>query len=227
MLISVWCNSIMKTDIVISLLDSSDDEEPTEVSDLILRKNWLKIRFSSKWNGQSMQLILWFHKEISHFKILCTRSRFHWKRKLCFYWFPPLFYLFSLCVVFFGYDFGLQNNVYTWTKQLFQATKSSATPAKVNKTVELVKGIKRPAENDNNCTTKDIKRIRPTQISSNLSKPKTTVQNIHHDDDDDDVVMDGHNNNSNVKNKEDELPSSTTTENPITEAFAKLIDVCR
>lgn len=42
--------------------------------------------------------------------------------------------------------------------------------------------------------------------------------------------MDGDNNNANVnKDEEQQLPSSTTNvlENPITESFAKLIDVCR
>lgn len=90
----------------------------------------------------------------------------------------------------------------------------------------MVKAIKRPAENDINVSPKDIKRIRPTLISSNISKPKKNNENI-----DEDGFMDGHNNNANVSNKdgEQQLPSSTTnvTENPITEPFAKLIDVCR
>lgn len=59
-----------------------------------------------------------------------------------------------------------------------------------------------------------------------MSKPKKNEEV-----DEDSFVDDsnGHNNNHANINKEDEQPSSTTNavENPITESFAKLIDVCR
>lgn len=88
----------------------------------------------------------------------------------------------------------------------------------------MAKAVKRPAENDNIVSPRDIKRIKPTLISSNLSKPKKN------EDIDEDGFTDGDNNNANVhKDEEQQLPSSTTNvlENPITESFAKLIDVCR
>lgn len=105
---------------------------------------------------------------------------------------------------------------------MFQVIKSPATsPIKANKTVELVKAVKRPL-NDTAVSPKDIKRIRPTLISSNTSKPK---KNEYIDED---GFVDGQNNNA-IKDDEQQLPSSSTniTENAITEPFAKLIDVCR
>lgn len=114
---------------------------------------------------------------------------------------------------------------------MFQVTESSAS-VKTVKTEELPceasKAVKRPADNNDGVSPKDIKRIKPTFVSSNVSKPKK-----NEDADDDDFVDDtnGHNNNDVNRNKEDEqqLPSSTTNvmENPITESFAKLIEVCR
>lgn len=99
-----------------------------------------------------------------------------------------------------------------------EVTKSSAPPAKANKT-ELTKAVKRTAEND---TTVSVKRIKPTLVSANISKePKIN------EDSDDGFTEHGHNNNVNVNKNGNETPSSTTAENPITESFAKLIDACR
>ncbi|XP_037038010.1 daxx-like protein [Bradysia coprophila] len=100
-----------------------------------------------------------------------------------------------------------------------EVTKSSAPPPKVNKTVELTRAVKRPAENDSNVS---VKRIKPTLVSSNISKEPKNNEDI----DEDGFTEHGHNNNVNA-NKNDDEPSSTTIENPITESFAKLINVCR
>lgn len=106
---------------------------------------------------------------------------------------------------------------------MFQVTES---PARINKTEELPRAIKRPAENHDIVSPKDIKRIKPTLISPNVSKPKK-----NEDVDEDGFVDDsnGHNNNDAKEDEQQQLPSSTTNvmENPITESFAKLIDVCR
>lgn len=101
----------------------------------------------------------------------------------------------------------------------FQVTKSSVPPAKVNKAAESTRAVKRAAEND---TTVTIKRVKPTLISSNISKEPKTNEDI----DDDGFTEHRHNNNVNP-NKDDNEPSSTTIENPITDGFAKLVDACR
>lgn len=100
---------------------------------------------------------------------------------------------------------------------MFQVTKSSVTSTKVHKTLELTKAVKRPAENDN---TLSIKRIKPTLVSTEIAKEPKKNEDI----DEDGFNDHGHNNNV---NKDENEPSSTTIENPITESFAKLLDVCR
>lgn len=96
----------------------------------------------------------------------------------------------------------------------------------MNKADELGKAVKRPAEKDNSVSPRDIKRVKPTLISSNISisTPKKN-ENI-----DEDSFTDGHDKNKNVK-KDDErqIPSSTTSlmQNPVSESFAKLIAACR
>ncbi len=80
----------------------------------------------------------------------------------------------------------------------------------------MAKAVKRTAEN---YTNHGIKRIRPTLITSSVSLIPKKNDNV---DEDGFADVDS---NANV-NKDDE-PSSTTIENPITESFAKLIDVCR
>lgn len=101
-------------------------------------------------------------------------------------------------------------------------TESPATPTKVYKTIQLVEAIKRLSENDAN-PVKDVKRIKPTLISSNVSKPKSN-DNVEEDE-----FVDNNNDNNAFVDEELQLPSGTTNvmENPITESFAKLIDVCR
>lgn len=103
----------------------------------------------------------------------------------------------------------------------FKVYTSPDTPKEVNKSIDLVKEVKRLSENDA-YSVKDVKRIKPTLISSNVSKPKSN-ENVDEDEFD---------NNNVCVDEQHQLPSSTTNvmenlESPITESFAKLIDVCR
>lgn len=116
------------------------------------------------------------------------------------HWFPPYLFLSVMFVI---------------SIKLFQVTKSSTTPPK-KKPFELGKAIKRPAEHS---TNQEIKRIRPTLITSSVSSISKKNENVVEDG-----FMDV---DMNVNVNKDDEPSSTIIENPITESFAKLIDVCR
>lgn len=96
--------------------------------------------------------------------------------------------------------------------RVFQVAKPPVTPTNV--TNEVAKAIKRPADNDNNLA---IKRIKPTLISSTVSSTPKKNENVEEDG-----FMDA-DTSANV----DDQPSSTTIENPLTDSFAKLIEVCR
>lgn len=94
----------------------------------------------------------------------------------------------------------------------------------MKKAIDLPRALKRINKNEDG--QKQVKRVKPTLISSEISKQKT---NEDVDEDGFESTGNGHNNNNPHFNKDDEQPSSTTNvfENPITESFAKLIDACR
>lgn len=89
------------------------------------------------------------------------------------------------------------------------------------KTNESPNAVKRPMENEN--TQK--KRIKPTLISSTVSKPKKNE--VVREDGFNEGAIEHNNNNLNVIEEDEQQPSSTTNETPITECFAKLIEACR